>query len=241
MANPRPAHGWKNSLHQQAKQKKRRAILTVAAALIVLLTFICKEVAVGELKEVSDSLQAAQSSVNTQRNESGISMQIMTLSEESELDTINAVTASKDYSAMILRDSTLARQALANLNADFDSTSHLIDELLFVDVYGNWRKMRDQTRAAVDKTNKDVNEALVPSPSHDMARMGIVKVALMRPLVTELSVIILESSAVTAAQRLQDIIGKIRRFLTRLSYVFYVLGIGLGVYAALSGGKAMTE
>jgi hypothetical protein len=102
MSDPRPAHGWKNSLHQQAKQRKRRAILTVAASLIVVLTFICKEVAVGELKEVSDELQAAQSNVNTQRNESEISMQIMTLSEESELDTINAVTASKDYSAIIL-------------------------------------------------------------------------------------------------------------------------------------------
>jgi hypothetical protein len=235
MANPRPAHGWKNSVHQQAKQKKRRAILTVVAAVIVLLTFVCKEVVVGELKEVSDSLQAAQSNMSTQRNQSEISMQIMTLSEESELDTINAVKASQDYSSMILRDSTLARQGLANLNADFDSTSHLIDELLFVDVYGNWRKMRDQTRAAVDKTNKDVNEALVPSPSHDMSRMARVKFAMIAPLVTELSVIILESSAMTAAQKLQDLIGIIRRFLIRLSYVFYVLGVGLGVYANLSG------
>lgn len=241
MAQPHQPRGWSNSAHQQAKQKKRRTILTVVAAAIVVLTFICKEVAVSELKEVSDSLQAAQSNMNTQRNQSEISMQIMTMSEESELDTINAVNASKDYSGIILRDSTLARQGLANLDSDFDSTSHLIDALGFVDVYGNWRKMRDQTQVAVDKANKDVNEALVPSPDHDMARMARVKVAFIEPLVTELSVIILESSAMTAAQKVQDIIGKIRRFLTRLSYVFYVLGIGLGVYAALSGEKATVE
>jgi hypothetical protein len=241
MAQPHQPRGWKTSARQQAKQKKRRTVLTVVAAAILILTFVCKEVVVNELKEVSDSLQGAQSNVNTQRNVSDISVQIMTLSEESELDKISAVNASKDYSSIILRDSTLARQALANLNADFDSTSHLIDELLFVDVYGNWRKMRDQTRAAVDKTNNEVNEALVPSPSHDMGRMGIVKVAFMRPLVTEISVVILEGSALTAAQKLQDLIGMIRRFLTRLSYVFYVLGVGLGVYANLSGGKATLE
>ena len=168
-------------------------------------------------------------------------MQIMTLSEESEMDTLNADKASQDYSAMILRDSTLARQALANLNSDFDSTSHLIDALRFVDVYGSWRKLRDQIRADVDKTNKDVNEALMPSPKHDMARMGIVKIAFMRPLVTELSVIVLEGSAMTAAQKIQDLIGISRRFLTRLSYVFYVLGICLGLYVTLSGVKTTEE
>jgi hypothetical protein len=74
-----------------------------------------------------------------------------------------------------------------------------------------------------------------------MARVGIVKIAFMRPLVTELSVIILEGSAMTAAQKIQDLIAFLRRFLTRLSYVFYVLGVGLGVYANLSGGNAMQE
>jgi hypothetical protein len=231
MAQPRPAHGWKNSIRQLKKKRNRKTVLTVAAAFIVIVTFICKEVVVGELKEWSDSIQAARAAVNTQRNVSDISLQIMASSEVSELDQAKDVAASHDYSAIILRGTFLARQALANLNDDFESTSHLVDKLLFLDVYGNWRQMRDKARELVDKTNKDVNSFLTPSPKNDLNGMARAKAAFIEPLAAELLVIVLESSVMTATKKVQDAIDWVRRFFTRMSYFFYVIGVSLALYA----------
>jgi hypothetical protein len=241
MVQPNPAHGWKNSAHQLAKKKKLRTVLAVAGPLIVLATFVCKEVAVGELKDWSDSIQTARSAVGTQRNQSSISTQIMTISEEMQLYKVKDVVASQDYSAVILQDSTVARQAVANLDADFESTSQLIDKLLFIDVYGNWRKQRDEQRKQVDEANRFVQETLAPSPKNDLGRMMIVKLAMIKPLIAELPLVFLESSAMTATKKVQDALDWIRRALTRLSYLFYVIGLALGLYATLLGGKTTQE
>jgi hypothetical protein len=240
MVKPHHTRGW-NSANRRNEKRKRRITLNVASALILLLTYVCKEVLVGELKEVTDSLQTAQSKIDTQRSEGTISFQIMNLREQMELNQAKDERASQDYSATILQDSLLARQALDILNVDFENVSQLVDKLAFVDVNGDLRRMRDQQREQVAKANKDVNEALMPSTKHDIGRMGRVKVALIEPLVYELPVVILGSSAMTTAKRVQDLIEKVRRFLTRLSYVFYVIGVGLALYANLSGGKAIQE
>lgn len=242
MTQTHHAGGWKNSAHQQAKRKKRRIVLTVVGALILVLTYTCKEFLIDECKELSDSLQAAQSAVNTQLNQTSISTQILTQSQQAELYHAKQIANSPSLlSAVILQDSATARQTLANLNADFDSVTKLVDKLAFVDVDHSLRRTRDQVRAQVDKVNADINAALAPSTEHDMARLGRVELAVVRPLIIELSVVVLQDFAMAMASRTQEGIGKIRRFLTYLSYVLYVLGVGLAAYANLSGDKAIEE
>jgi hypothetical protein len=233
MSKSHPAHGWKNSARQRNRRKNNRIILAVASAVVLLLTYVCKEVLGGELKDWSDSIQAAQSDVNTERNESMISMQIMAQTEASELYRAKDVAASKDYSAIIMQDTLIARQGIANLNTDFESTSHLIDKLLFIDIYGDWARARNEQRAKVDEANKFVEETLAPSPKNDLGRMAMVKVALMKPLVVELTLTFLESSAMTATTKVKSAIDWVRRVLIRASYIFFLIGLCLGVYAAV--------
>lgn len=242
MARPQHTSGWRNSARQQGKRKKRQITLTVIGALILVLTYTCKEFLIDECKELSDSLQAAQSAVDTQLNQTSISDQIMTLSQQTQLYHAKEIANSPGLlSADILQNSAMARQTLANLNADFDSVSKLVDKLAFVDVDHSLRRTRDQVRAQVDKVNANVNAGLASSTEQGMARLRRVVFAAVEPLIISLSVIVLQDFAVAMATRTQEWIAKIRRILTYLSYFLYVVGVSLAAYATLSGSKAIEE
>jgi len=221
------------------RKAKRRIILAVVGILIVALTYVCRDILAGELKDEADSLHAAQSKAETQSDRSLLSTQFLVLQQQLAALTAkaNIPPASKDYSAIILQDTALARQTRSTLDADFDGLSKLVDKLSWADVNGNLRELRDQVRAQVVKTDKDVDEALTPSSDNDLPRALRVKVAVLEPLATEISVVVFEGATMKAADHVQDGLEKIRIFLVRLSYVFYAIGIGLAVYAAVSGGK----
>lgn len=220
-----------------SRKEKLRIALAVGSAVSILLAYVCKDVLVGELNELSASIQTAQANADKQRSETMISMEVMRMQEQMALYQAKNIQASQDYSALILQNSQLAREALGNLNADFESTSQLIDKLSFGDVKGDLRRMRDEERAHIDKTNREVNEALQPSSKNDLARLTSVTVALIKPLVNAITLAVLEGFAKTTAQQLQDLIGMIRRSLVDLGHAFYFIGAGLAIGAILYGGK----
>src|ERR1035438_10447013 len=116
--------------HNRIQKAKTAKILTVASLVIMLLTYIVKEMLKDKLQEFHDSLVTAEAQYRTELDESTVSMQIINLQQEIELAKVEAggKDPHRDLSAQIPHDILGAQQAKAHLDASFDSVSHLIDK-----------------------------------------------------------------------------------------------------------------
>jgi hypothetical protein len=221
---------------QRAKIAKRFAI---GSAVILILTFIVKEIIKENLKDLHDSLAQAETRFRTENGESTISAQILITQQQIEnlklQDEATHGKSDRDFSALIVQDTGTARQTLAQLNSDFDSVSRLIDAL--PSGAKDLRQLRDQARVSVDKVNGQVNEMLKPKPDHDVYRFVQVKMAMVFALLQEIPVTVLGDAALTTAHRVQDACEYLIRLCSRMIYFLGLLFLGLGLYAVITGVK----
>ncbi len=210
--------------------------------MILILTFIVKEIIKENLKDLHDSLAQAETRFRTENGQSTISAQILITQQQIEnlklQDETDHKKADRDFSALIAQDIGTAQQALAQLNSDFDSVSRLIDAL--PSGSKELRQLRDQTRASVENVNKQVNEMLKPKPEHDVYRFVQVKMAMVFALLEEIPVTVLGNAALTAARRVQDACEYLIRLCSRLIYFLGLLFLGSGLYAVITGIKTDT-
>jgi len=226
---------------KQQKAKVARC-LAIASAVILLLTFILREILKDNLKELHDSLARAESEFRNESGQAVISLQILTGQEQAELLRIQAekqagkIRRTQDFSDLIAQDTNLAQQALADVNNDFDSTSRLIDA--FPARTKDLRNLREHVRGQLEKMNAQVRETLKPTPEHDLSRFVAVKVAMISALLEGIPVAILGDAALTAARRLQEASEYLISICSRAIYFLGVLGLLFGVYAAIAGIKS---
>jgi hypothetical protein len=119
-------------MHLTKRRKARIAkFVAVASAALVLLTLVIKEIIKDELKELHDSLANAESQFRLENGQSTIQFQLLAAQEELENAKLPADKErgkkTEDYSTLIAKDTATPRQALAHMNADFESVSRLID------------------------------------------------------------------------------------------------------------------
>ena len=222
------------------KQKAKIARgLAIATAIILLLIFVVKEILKDNLQELHDSLVSAETQFRNESGQSAISMQILTVQQQIQNLKLQAekgrTDPKHDYSALIAQDVLAVQQFQANLNADLDSASRLIDKLPAG--ARDLRQQRDQVHTHVESTNQQVNDTLKPNPAHDVWRLIDVKLAIVMTVLEELPVVSLGDTALTAAQRVQEAAKSLIRVCTRALYVLGLLFLGLGLYAAITGIK----
>lgn len=228
-------------MRRTKRQKAKIAkVVAIASAVILLLTFLFKEVVKENLKELHEALVRAESQFRTENGQSVISLQILDAQEQIENFKLQGDAgkkgANRDFSALIAQDTARAQEASAHLNSDFDSVSRLIDAL--PSGAKDLRQLRDETRASVDKANKQVNEMLKPKPAHDRGRFVEVKIAMVMALLQELPVVILGDAAQTAAHRVQAASEYLIGVCSRAIYFLGFLALSLGLYAAVTGIKS---
>jgi len=222
------------------KQKAKIARgLAIATAIILLLIFVVKEILKDNLQELHDSLVSAETQFRNESGQSAISMQILTVQMQIQNLKLEAekgrTDPQHDYSALIAQDIIAAQQFQANLNADFDSASRLINKLPAG--ARDLRQQRDQVHTKIEGMNQQVNDTLKPNPKHDVWRLIDVKLAIVMTILEELPVVVLGDTALTAAQQVQGAAEALIRICTRALYVLGLLFLGLGLYATIAGLK----
>jgi len=144
---------------QKVKISKRLAIATIA---IAALTYVFREIVREDIKELHDSLASAEAQFRNQGAQSAVSTEFLQIREEIENLELQKATgqnkSKRDYSTLIAQNILATRQAQANLNADFDSLSHLIDK--FPARIRDAREFRDKLKEQIDLNEKQVNEVL---------------------------------------------------------------------------------
>jgi hypothetical protein len=220
------------------KKAKVAKGLAITSAVLLLLTFVVKEILKEQLKDFRDSIVSAQNQFRNQLDQSTVSTQILT--EQQQLEAIQAQERTRndpnhDYTLLIQQATAEARQAQAQLNADFDGVSHLIDAIPEAQ---QLRELRSKVEASVQKANQQVDSMLQPKPKHDLWRYVEVKMAMVMALVQELPVVVLGDAAQNAARRVQEAVEKLIKICNRAIYLLGFLSLGLGLYAAITGIQA---
>lgn len=214
---------------KEARKAKR---LAVACAVILLLTFVVREVLWNSVKEKHDSLAAELAKYQDGESRGYLSLQNLTI--EQRMETLQAETTKQshgDFSIPIADTTAIAVQVEAELNDRFDHLSHLIDLLQSPQL----RNMREQLRAAVENTEKTANEELAPKPQHDAYHFAQVTAAEVTMMLQAISVVILGSSAEKTAQQVLDFEERLLRAYTIAFYFLGIVGAALGIYAAATG------
>jgi hypothetical protein len=220
---------------EKAKIAKR---LAIASVLLIISSYIVKEVLKENLKELHDSLASAESQFRAELDQSAISLQLINVQQQIESIKLEAGSKDphRDFSALIAQDILQAQQAKAHLDADFDGVSRLIEK--FPSAATDLRKLRDQVREQIEKVDKQIDEMLKPKPEHDLGRFVEVKMAMVFALVDEIPVAVLGDATLTAAHQVQEATERLIRICTWTIYVLFFLGAALALYAAVTGIKS---
>jgi hypothetical protein len=210
--------------------------LAIASAVLLALTFVIKEIFKEQLRDIRDSLTTARTEFQSQSDQSSLHIQILAAQQQIELANMNLARGDPhhDYTPETQQATAEARQAQAQLHADFDAVSRLIDSVPFG---GQLRQLRDQARQTIDQTDNSVNATLTGSSTstEGPGRWVMAKTATVMALIAELPVIILGGAAKDAAERVQQWIEKLIRICNWALWVFGLSGAGLGIYSAAKG------
>jgi hypothetical protein len=223
--------------HDRSRKAKTAKILSVASLLIMLLTYLAKEILRDNLKEFHDSLVSAEAQYRTESDQSAISQQIMNLQQQIELVKLGTggKDPHRDFSTLIAQDIPQSMQAKTNLDASFDSVSRLIDK--FPSGANDVRSLREKVRQQIQPIDNQIADMLKPSADHDVRRFVQVKLAMMLALTEQIGVVVLGDATLTAAHRVEDATEKLIRICTGVIYGLFFLGLALALYAALTGVK----
>lgn len=227
---------------EKKKSRKRQVVITIIGAVILFCTYTLKDVIKEKTKDVSDALQRAEDLFRTEGGQSLLSVHDLNFRMTDEFNQINQLEKNQlltsDYSNVIRNDLLMAQQMQGNLNTDFDSVSRFLDK--FPSGNGDLLAQRDTLRPNIQKTNQQVSELLAKSPQgHDWVRFVQVKLAVVLAAAQEIPVAILGDAVLTRAKQIRERADKIYAFADWGSYCFYILGIGLGLYANLSGATIL--
>ncbi len=216
-------------------------MFAIASGVILILTFIVKEILKENLKGLHDSVAQAESQFRTESGQLTVAGQILLVQQQAETFKFQEEALKKtpdpnrDYSALIAQDIVSAQQAVSQLNSEFDTVSRLIDALPPEE--RELRQIRDTLRTSVERVVRDTQGALTPRPDHNVGRFVQVKMAMVMAFLEELPVVMLGDSALTTAQRVEGESERWIRVCSRAIYVLGLLGLSLGLYAAIAGIK----
>jgi hypothetical protein len=228
------------TLETQRKRRLRRRLI-IGGALVVLATFLVKEVLRDWLKGLSDSIAAAQNVESQGQAQTVLLAQQLQLSlAQSQLAAALATPQKAPTISRVNLQTEVAtlRQLCAQASKDVEDTSALLDKLPQRGEGARYlREKRDEIRQNLEKLQKEsqktVTTNLVPSPSwqnHVSVLLGILAVD-----VFELKVVLWDVDVASAAKRTKEAADKLYEFCTWLFYFLYAAGVGIALWGALLG------
>jgi ABC-type multidrug transport system fused ATPase/permease subunit len=219
------------------KRGRKRKVLAIISAVIFVLTFFVQEVLKERAKDVSASVESGEALYRTELGQFALSIQ--TLQVQQKIDSLRQDLATRpddvgqrDYSAEIADSLRLAQQVRADLNMSVDSVSRFVDKL---PSGADLRQQLNQLKPGIEKANQQVDEVLKPSPKNDWVRLVGVKLATLISAVQVIFVAMVGDAALTRARAAREYAERTYRRSVWAGYFLYTLGVGLGLYAALSG------
>jgi hypothetical protein len=220
-----------------ARKSRRKKQLTIAATLIVVLTFVFGHVITDDLKDSVSSIASAVNRYRGQMENGSITLQLSTIQNLLEKEDKNLSSfdlKAKDYSPVIAVDLANLSRRRSELGVDMDNVRRLVDAF----PSGNVRELRNGCKvlgryvADVDKSAEEMNK---PSQEHDWTQAALVKLTVAKVYLAELYVVMFGDQVLRRAEEIENSRGKYLELFTWLSRVLYVGGIGLGLYAQLTG------
>jgi hypothetical protein len=153
-----------------------------------MLTFLIKEVVMDRIKDIHDSLVAADSEYHGEEQQSLISLQIFQYQQQIEALKVASHDPSKDYRPDAMVAQNTAQQAESRLNIDFDNLERLINK---IPNDAALRKMLEQLRAEVKHANEMVDDARGTKDTDAFKKLVLLKIATVMSLTTEILVVLL--------------------------------------------------
>lgn len=224
----------------QREAKRRRAKrFGIASAILFLLMFMVGEMLMPTLRDMRDSLKAAEDKYDTDIGLSTLTTQLVTIQQQIEAAKIETLRAAKDpnlnFPALIVESMGMTQQIKTDLNSTFAAVSSLVDALPRGAT--QLRGLRDQMKTQVEARISQIDTDLKSKAKPDASRLVSIKLNMVMALVQEIPVLLLGDEALTTAKNAQNADTTLLNWSTRL---FWILGLSagiLGVCAAAAGIK----
>lgn len=208
-------------------QKHAQAV-SIVGLVILLVTFLVREVSREQLAELRDSISEAQRVVDM--GSTTEMSQVQQLKLMLELRQLKSMTANPSNTeavsaANLWEECNDVVQQYANAGAHLDRVSAMLDKL--PPKADSLRKDREDLRKQYAALGKDVNDTVAQHRNiavpiwrdHVLVLLELFKVELF-----ELGVVLWEDSVVTFATNLKTAAQRLYDFCTYTSYVLYILG-----------------
>jgi hypothetical protein len=229
-----------NAMPRRTRKQRIARIIAVVSAILLFLTFVIKEVLKDSLKDLHDSVAQAESQFRIESGQSDFSVQMLLRQQQDEIlklqEDKRRNELGENLPALIAQDTASARLAWANVNANFDAVSRLIDRL--PSGAKDLRQLRETVRTSISYTNDQANKALNAKTTDDVNRFVVVKGESVIALLQKIDVILLGDAALTRAHQVQEATEYLIGTCTRASWVLGILGAALGIYSAVTTIKS---
>lgn len=207
----------------------------LVGALIVFATFVFRDGFREYLKDISDSLTAAENLYAIQDNDilvqniAALQEQVSVLSDK--IDGKN-VPSQNDYPAVVTRDSQRLKDLIMHLQIMFQRASRLVDKL--PSNQKPIRKQRDELRAKIERMTAEIkNRAVDPDPHKQLI---LQKVEIMKVATLQIEALVFTDGVLDTTRRIQFAAESLYGYCKRVSYLLYTLGWGLALFGRLRGG-----
>jgi hypothetical protein len=218
---------------------RRRTGLVIAGALVVFLTFVVKEEIRDELKDLRDSLAAAESLYTIEQDIRIVELHTFTLEEQASTIEIRQRSAAGDpatlrYPREIKTTIAMMRERDALLKRDSERVSGLADRVSNkAPLKSPLAKMGDTISKFHEATESKVKE--LEAAPQDAATLALAQLDVGYLLIADAPVLVAGGDLLEAIRRQEEGLETIYGWCSRLAFLLYVFGWALSLYGSLSG------
>jgi hypothetical protein len=232
--------------HEMAKRPlKRRRALTIAGALIVFLTFVVKEQIRDSLKDLKDSLAAADTLYTMEQDIRTVELHTFALEEQNSAAQIRQKVAATgnpvalQYPREIKTTIAMMKERDALLQSDFERVSKLAEKAFNKAALKDpLARMGDALSKFHEATEGKVKE--IDSSPQDAATLGLAQLNLGYLLLAEVPVLDAGGAVLEALKKREEALETIYGWCGWLALFLYVFGWSLSLYGSLSGNGTLT-
>jgi hypothetical protein len=225
---------------RELKERKRRR-LVVTGALIIFVTFLVKEMIRDYLRDVKESLAAADTLYTLEGDFQMLETYLLKLDEGNVLASVKgkvAPTASPnehDYSEEVRLSLQMVKQQDANLQANYSRLKDLVEKIpigqdKLREPFSKITEVMKKSHDLAEQREKDISGKPPNKETLAWAQLNLGYMLLMEATIAALGGEILE-----VAREEEKILEKAYNRYTVISIFLYALGLGMGVRGTLSG------
>lgn len=221
----------------------QEAKLTILSAAIVGTSFLVREILRDKLKDLKDRIGEAENRFSDEANNEAIQAQIESMKIDAATANSKAAVVkahrTENYSQFILQDRLSVASRRAHLKGAEEGVLRLLNALpkrsrkKNVELFASYRakvKQAIEEALEVEKTS---------SERKDWGQLALLKTHIMKLAFMQIEVTLFASGALEVAKTVREAAEHLYRICNRLWYLLAALGLGLAIYANLTGIKGL--